>query len=258
MSLQLLQSAVAEAAHQMAAFRVAEVGEVEVGEERKEGDASTADVTVTCGQVALRLHSALLAAKSKFFAATFDTPMVERKQMEVTIKEVEPDIFKKVVRFIYEGELEFAVEEELAGLLDAADRFDMEELKARLAEQVEPLVEVSTVVAVATLATRYHAEELAGRCVAFIHEHGVVVGEEELAESPALAIAIIKEYQARKVAMEENHKEELGKMQVKLNEKEVKIVNLEELLAGVDDVIYSDMDSDIEGDSDQDSDFWQP
>jgi len=253
MSLQLLQSAVAEASHRLAALRVGEVGE--------EGEAAmgpaTADVTVTCGQASLRLHSALLAAKSRFFAATFGTPMVEREHMEVTIKEVEPDIFKKVVAFIYEGELEFGVEEELADLLDAADRFDMEELKARIAEQVEPLVEVSNVVAVAVLATRYHAEGLAGRCVAFIQEHGVVVGEEELTESPGLATAIIGEYQTRKVAMEQKHKEEMEKMQVKLNEKEVKIVNLEELLAGVDDVIYSDMDGDME-DSDQDSDFWQP
>ena len=89
----------------------------------------TADITVLCRETTFKLHSELMCSKSIFFKVALDIPMTEKKDKRVAIREVDIKIFQKVIEFFYEDNLEFEMESELAGLLEAADRFDMEQLR---------------------------------------------------------------------------------------------------------------------------------
>merc|ERR1719319_459064 len=152
------------------------------------------DVRVTCGHRTFLLHSTLLAAKSTFFATALDIPMAESRSRRVVVRDVELGVFQKILWFVYSGQLSFEASADLEELLEAADRFDMEELKAALAEAMEQELEADTVATVAQLAGRHHARELLEACAAYIQRHDVSLGEEEVRESPGLAVAVMASY----------------------------------------------------------------
>ena len=110
-------------------------------QERVEPNDETADITVLCGETNFKLHSELMCKKSNFFKVALDIPMTEKKEKRVEIRDVEIEIFQKVIEFLYKDNLEFEIESELAGLLDAADRFDIEELKDQISGNVSKILE---------------------------------------------------------------------------------------------------------------------
>ena len=126
---------------------------------------SSADVVVVCREDVYRLHIALLASKAGFFEAALNAPMVEREEGKIHIREMESEIFKNVVKFMYEQDLEFNLEKELGGLLYAADHFDFEELKIKINEVAKDSLDEANVVTAASLAKRYNTKELLASCV---------------------------------------------------------------------------------------------
>lgn len=166
------------------------------------------DVRVTCGPLTLRLHSVKLAANSRFFAAMLEAPMVERESGKVAVKYVDPEVFKKVIGFAYTKQLSFDMEMQLEGLLEAADRFDMEQLKAKICEVVrqnkvpwvtgfgcmEACEHRCSLVTTAILAEQYNAEELFDESVKQMVRHKVIPEREELENSSKLEVAVMKEY----------------------------------------------------------------
>jgi len=178
------------------------------------------DVTVTCGPLTLPLHSFLLAADSKFFATMLDAPMVEKERKEISIKDVDPDIFEKVILFIYtkfdrNRTFNFDVVQQLEGMLDAAERFDMEELKTEVRDVVEEFISEKRdfntrgfLVKTGSLAEMYNAEELLDLAASVIVYHGNKLEKREVANSPGLAVAVMAKF---KIKMENKVKEVLVK-----------------------------------------------
>ena len=75
-------------------------------------------------------HKSFLAARSKVFAAMFQHEMQETKTGKVVITDIQPDIFRDLLFFIYSGQLETSLTEEKAKMLFvAADKYDIEDLK---------------------------------------------------------------------------------------------------------------------------------
>jgi len=168
------------------------------------------DVTVTCGPLALPLHSFLLATDSKFFAAMLDAPMVEKERKKINIKDVDHEVFEKVILFIYTKKprstkkLDFDVMRQLEGMLDAADRFDMEELKTVYKDVVKEFIftsdEVVTrdfLVNTGSLADMYNAEKLLELAASEIVNHGVTLEKKEVSKSPGLAVAVMAKVEER-------------------------------------------------------------
>ena len=167
------------------------------------------DVTVSCGPLPFSLHSFVLATDSKFFATMLDAPMVERESRKVTVKDVEPEVFEKVVGFMYTKKLSLDVVSQLEEMLEAADRFDMEELKERI-ERVwwdrnwyghrcrngEPgcCDFRDNLVTTAILAERYNAKKLLNSSVKRMVHYNIRPEKEELTNSPKLEVAVIDEH----------------------------------------------------------------
>ena len=164
-----------------------------------------ADVTVVCGEDTYHLHADLLAAKSRFFATALDIAMVEKQEGKVVVKGVKPETFKKIVCYMYEGTLEEGEKGmDLGEMLEAADWFDMEELKEDICDKVKGNINAANVLAIGNLADTFNAERLVQACVRFLMEEAIVLTREEVAASPGLAVALLaKERMEREVVVEE-------------------------------------------------------
>jgi speckle-type POZ protein len=75
-------------------------------------------------------HKSIMAARSEVFAAMFQHPTTENLTNQVTIEDIEPDVFQEMLRFIYTGRLNLATMKIMAvGLLIAADKYLLIKLK---------------------------------------------------------------------------------------------------------------------------------
>ena len=75
-------------------------------------------------------HKNILKARSPVFAAMFQHEMQEAKTGQVVITDIQPDIFRELLFFIYSGQLETPLTEEKAKMLFvAADKYDIGDLK---------------------------------------------------------------------------------------------------------------------------------
>ncbi len=85
-------------------------------------DGSFSDFALVVGDQRLPVHKAILAARSPVFAAMFGhIEMDENKNGIVQIKDLEPDVLREMLKFIYTGkttQLETMADE----LLSAADK----------------------------------------------------------------------------------------------------------------------------------------
>ncbi|KAF7032859.1 hypothetical protein CFC21_043992 [Triticum aestivum] len=95
-----------------------------------------ADITFSVGGVVFGAHKLVLAIRSPVFKAEFYGPMKQTETPLITIKDMQPDVFKALLHFIYTESLQ--ITDDLEGndriemvqhLLVAADRYDMEWLK---------------------------------------------------------------------------------------------------------------------------------
>ena len=75
-------------------------------------------------------HKIVLIARSKVFAGMFQHPTKENLTNQVTIEDLEPEVFEELLRFIYTGRVTLAkMETTAAGLVMAADKYLLDELK---------------------------------------------------------------------------------------------------------------------------------
>ncbi|KAK1683420.1 hypothetical protein QYE76_044268 [Lolium multiflorum] len=105
--------------------------------------------------------------------------MAEAKMSRITLEEIEPAVFKVLLRFMYTDML--PPDDELAGspvemyqhLLAAADRYAMERLKLMCADKLWENVSVDAVAATLYCAKTYNCRELKDKCIAFFVEEKI-------------------------------------------------------------------------------------
>jgi speckle-type POZ protein len=93
-------------------------------------DMSFSDVIFKVGGSEFPAHKIVLAARSEVFKAMFQHPTKEKSTNHVEIEDIEPEIFKELLRFIYTGCLTAETMEKMAvKLLVVADKYFLTELK---------------------------------------------------------------------------------------------------------------------------------
>ena len=60
-----------------------------------------ADVTFVLGDVKYKGHKCILAARCNFFANMFSLGMCESQESVITVQDISPHTFKKLLEFIY-------------------------------------------------------------------------------------------------------------------------------------------------------------
>ncbi|CAN6200834.1 unnamed protein product [Urochloa humidicola] len=140
------------------------------------------DVTFLVSGERIAAHKCVLAARSPVFMAELFGDMRETASESVVIEDMETEVFRALVRFIYTDtsppELEEAAghvqEEEDAGttvaqhLIAAADRYGMERLKLICEEKVCGDISVGTAASLLVLAEQHGCPKLKAMCMEFM------------------------------------------------------------------------------------------
>ncbi|XP_033616530.1 LOW QUALITY PROTEIN: speckle-type POZ protein-like, partial [Fukomys damarensis] len=115
-------------------------------------------------------HKAILAARSPVFSAMFEHEMQESYKNRVEINDVQPEVFKEMLGFIYTGKAP-NLHRMAQDLLAAADKYALERLKVMCEEALCSQLSVENAVEIFTLADLHSAHQLKTQALDFINYH---------------------------------------------------------------------------------------
>lgn len=95
------------------------------------GETKFSDITLQVDHATfLHCHKVVLATHCDYFNSMLSSNMQEGQASLIAIKEVDPNIFKKLIQFIYEQQYHFTTIEDAFSLLEMAQRFLVSNLEA--------------------------------------------------------------------------------------------------------------------------------
>ncbi|KAA8585429.1 hypothetical protein FQN60_004123 [Etheostoma spectabile] len=118
----------------------------------------------------------VLHARSPVFSAMFEHEMEESKKNRVEINDVEPDVFKEMMCFIYTGKAP-NLDKMADDLLAAADKYALERLKVMCEDGLCASLSVENAAEILILADLHSADQLKTQAVDFINYHAADVME---------------------------------------------------------------------------------
>ncbi len=149
--------------------------ESDIGDESDMGDESEVDDENDVGG-----HIAILTARSPVFAAMFNHQMEETKTGRVTIKDVQKDIFKELLHYIYLGRTEMPLTEKTAQpLFEAANKYDIEVLKEECVDFLLTCIRLKNAITLLIWAHFHSIDRLKDAILKFITEHGRQICEQD-------------------------------------------------------------------------------
>ncbi|KAF7002543.1 hypothetical protein CFC21_018022 [Triticum aestivum] len=131
------------------------------------------DVTFNVRGETFHAHKILLAMRSPVFKAQLYGPMGDRTARNITVEDMQPDVFKDLLDFIYCDKLpsldnpDKENDEMVKHLLVAADRYAMERMKMICEAVLWKSLTVETVASTLALADQYHCSGLKDTCIEF-------------------------------------------------------------------------------------------
>lgn len=137
------------------------------------------DVTLSVGTRTLKLftaHRMLLALRSQVFAAMFFSQFAEASEKEVTLQDVEPDIFGAMLHYMYTDEIDID-ETNVLPYLFAANRYQIDGLRKLCVEWLELGVTAENVLTVLEATPNLIDEEKAVLTWAADHAKDVLMSD---------------------------------------------------------------------------------
>ena len=117
------------------------------------------------------VHKAILASRSPVFAKMFSSDMLESATNSLTLPDIEPDVLKELLTYIYTGECP-NIKEHALSLLGQAEKYELSHLKALCERRLSYDLQVSNAARILVLADTLKAEQLKRNALLFINEHG--------------------------------------------------------------------------------------
>ncbi|XBJ20534.1 hypothetical protein VPH35_011348 [Triticum aestivum] len=136
-----------------------------------------ADVKFEVGSEMFDAHRCVLAARSAVFRAELFGPMKEGTMAgPIQIQDMEPDVFKALLGFVYTDSMPKMEVGGIAGevgpevpwmqhLLAAVDRYDLQRLKSMCEDRLLKHIDLISVSAILGVAARHHCYELKEACL---------------------------------------------------------------------------------------------
>merc|ERR1711962_166881 len=117
------------------------------------------DCVITCQDgTEFKCHKIVLAPKSRVFHAMFSAEnMQEAMQSQLRIVDIEPNTLAALLKYLYTGDVDAS---QSAGLLVAADKYDLQPLKQACESNLVKGLNGQNVVDLLLLADRHHAKDL--------------------------------------------------------------------------------------------------
>ena len=133
--------------------------------------AATTEHTESDGTPIFYAHKAVLAMRSKVFAAMFSHDMLESANKAVELPDIESDVLKELLTYIYTGEYP-KIEELAESLIYHAEKYELDHLKALCEEQLSYDLQVDNAARILLLADACKAEQLKRNALLYVNEHG--------------------------------------------------------------------------------------
>ena len=110
-------------------------------------DQEFSDVEIECDGKIFNCHQAILSTRSDVLRAMFQADMAESRTKEVTIKDMDSDVAREMLHFIYTGGTNEDVLKEKSGeLLAAAERYQLNVLKSICEEHLCSILQINNAV----------------------------------------------------------------------------------------------------------------
>jgi len=121
---------------------------------------------IECSDETFSCHRAVLATRSSFFRALFNSNMDESKSGRMVVVDMSSDTIRDVLMYIYTGRVE-EIDTKAMDMLEAADRFDLSGLKKACEEFLIGTLDKENVLDLFVLADLHNAGELreAAKCL---------------------------------------------------------------------------------------------
>ena len=116
-----------------------------------------------------RVHKEILAAKSTVFLAMFENEMKEKKENQVTIEDIEGDVFCELLRYFYKNTVN-NINVHAQKLFMAADKYDVPKLKSDCIDGMLRSLELKNAVGVLMFADLYNVNILKVKAMQFIKD----------------------------------------------------------------------------------------
>jgi hypothetical protein len=157
--------------------------------------AKNADFSITCGDRELRVHKAILAARSPVFAAMLEHNTEEAQTSNVQLDDIDAEVLSEMLHFIYSGRSP-NLSEMAPELLAVADRFALPGLKEMAEQVLRNCLGVESVCRILVLADMHGAAQLKQDTVNFIAQNSAKVIRTEgwskmIGQHPALVTEVV-------------------------------------------------------------------
>uniref|UniRef100_A0A8C6QDG2 Speckle-type BTB/POZ protein-like n=1 Tax=Nannospalax galili TaxID=1026970 RepID=A0A8C6QDG2_NANGA len=123
-----------------------------------------------------KAHKSVLAARSSVFNEMFEHEMEESTKSPVEINDLDPEVFKEMMRFVYTGKAP-NLDKMAENLLAAADKYALGRLKVMCEEALCSNLSVENVADTLVLADLHSAEQLKAQAIDFINSQATDIME---------------------------------------------------------------------------------
>ncbi|XP_057317941.1 speckle-type POZ protein-like A [Microplitis mediator] len=117
------------------------------------------DIIINVDDTNFEAHRSILMARSPVLAAMFSHEMIEKKDNKISIPDITPEIFEKVLEYIYTDEVS-GLAKIADDLLEAADKYQLLSLKNICQESLSKTLNLENAFKLMSLADRHSAEPL--------------------------------------------------------------------------------------------------
>lgn len=126
------------------------------------------DVTILIGDQRFLAYKGILSAQSSVFAAMFEHEMQETIENHVTINDVDPDVFRELLRYIYTDQLTANLNGMAFKLYAAADKYDISTLKSLCRDHLMDKLNWKNAVETLILADTHNDLEMKNQTLRFL------------------------------------------------------------------------------------------
>jgi len=141
--------------------------------------ATFSDMTLKVEDKVYPVHKAILAARSPVFAAMFNHDLEETKLGVVSITDLDTEVLREMLKFIYTGKVA-QLDTMADALLAAADKYALERLKIMCEEALASNLSIENVCDILILADLHNAKQLKNIAIDYTNSHA-----QEVTEQPA-------------------------------------------------------------------------
>ena len=162
------------------------------------------DINLAIGDVQIPAHRAVLAASSAYFSAMFSAGMKESSSNVVTMKDVDANIMKTLVNFVYTGQLGTVNSENVEALLQHSALLQLDDASNICCEFLEQQLEPLNCIGIRRFAALHQCKDFLLKINSFIREYFLeVVKSEEFVTIPLSVFKTILSEQTVKIDTEE-------------------------------------------------------